>query len=261
MKQLETLAQTKRYSRQIMLPAIDLAGQERLLNSKVLLIGVGGLGCAAAPYLISAGVGELTLVDGDLIDLSNLQRQILFTEADIGQAKARVAAARLAQLQPEAVLHVVAEYVDAAQISALVAAHDVVLDCTDNLATRLAISDACVAHRRPLVSGSAIRFEGQLCCFSHQADGPCYRCLSQMFGEQTLNCLEAGIFAPVVGVIGTSQASLALQILAKVGTVPWHQLRLYDGLTQEWQSFLLRANPRCQCRTRDEGSSDNNSCP
>lgn len=247
MKTLESLQQTRRYSRQIMLPAIDLAGQERLLNSRVLLVGMGGLGCAAAPYLASAGVGELTLVDGDTIDLSNLQRQILFTEADLGQHKASIAAKRLQALNPDIAIKAIPNFAEIAQLQELVQQHDVVLDCTDNLATRLAINDACVQAQVPLVSGAAIRFEGQLCAFSNKQAGPCYRCVSQLFGEQQLSCLEAGIFAPVVGVVGAAQACLALQILGEFGAIPWHQLQLFDGFRFEWQRVAIPALAGCCC--------------
>lgn len=216
-RQLTDLAQTRRYSRQIMLPALDLAGQERLLNSKVLVIGLGGLGCAATPYLASGGVGQLTLVDGDDIDLSNLQRQILFSDADIGSNKATVAARQLRALNPTIEIDAIPQFADAPLLGTLLSSHDLVLDCTDNLAVRQLINQACVLAKKPLVSGAAIRFEGQLCCFTNQGDGPCYQCLSTLFGEPQLSCLEAGIFAPVVGVIGVSQALLALNILAGIG--------------------------------------------
>jgi molybdopterin/thiamine biosynthesis adenylyltransferase len=244
-KQLDNLAQTRRYSRQIMLPAVDLAGQERLLNSKVLVVGLGGLGCAATPYLASAGVGQLTLVDGDTIDLSNLQRQILFTEADIGQNKANIAARQLLAQNPTIQIQAIAQFADAALLATLIDHHDLVLDCTDNLTVRLLINQACVRSKTALVSGAAIRFEGQLCCFANQGDGPCYQCLSTLFGEPQLSCLEAGIFAPVVGVIGVSQAMLALNILAGVGQVPWHQLQLLDGLTFDWRRFTLPRSADC----------------
>jgi len=247
MKQLESLEQTRRYSRHIMLPAMDLAGQERLLNSRVLIVGMGGLGCAAAPYLASSGVGTLTLVDGDSIDVTNLQRQILYTETDIGENKAIIASKRLRLLEPSCDIRTFPSFVSEQELAGLVSSHDLVLDCTDNLPTRLAINDVCVEYKIPLVSASAIRFEGQICCFENLGSGPCYRCVSHMFGEQNLNCLEAGIFAPVVGVVGTSQACLALQILAKVGDVPWHQLRLFDGLHHDWQTFKIPVNIGCKC--------------
>lgn len=252
MKTLDNLQQTRRYSRQIMLPAIDLAGQERLLNSRVLIVGMGGLGCAAAPYLASAGVGHLTLVDGDTVDLTNLQRQILFTDADIGLAKAQVAATALRALNPDICVQAIGEFASETQLQQWVSDYDLVLDCTDNLPTRLTINDACVKAKVPLVSGAAIRFEGQLCAFYNQGGGPCYRCVSQMFGDSSLSCLEAGIFAPIVGVIGAAQACLALQILCRFDTVPWHQLQLFDGFRFEWQRFAVPAVPGCKCCNASE---------
>ncbi len=247
MKQLDTLAQTRRYSRQIMLPALDLAGQEKLLNSKVLIIGMGGLGCAAAPYLCSGGVGALTLVDGDTVDLTNLQRQILYTDADVGQLKAEVAAQWLQRQNPEVQVHAVSQFADVALLAELVATQDLVLDCTDNLQVRQQISDACVRAKKPLVSAAAIRFEGQLCAFKNDGSGPCYRCMSRLFGEQQLSCLDAGILAPVVGLIGVQQALWAMLWLSGAADLPWHQLRLFDALHSQWQSFSLVKQPDCSC--------------
>lgn len=251
MHHLDSLQQTRRYSRQIMLPAVDLAGQEKLLNSKVLLIGMGGLGCAAAPYLCSGGVGQLTLVDGDSIDLTNLQRQILYTDADIGRFKADVAATWLARQNPEVRLRAICQFADAALLAELVAEHDLVLDCTDNLLIRQQISDACVRAKTPLISGAAIRFEGQLCCFKNDGQGPCYRCVSRLLGEQQLSCLEAGIFAPVVGLVGVQQALWAMLWLAGAQDLPWHQLRLFDALHSQWQSFNIAKQAGCCADTTD----------
>ncbi len=247
MTSLQTLEQTRRYSRHIMLPALDLAGQEKLLGSKVLIVGMGGLGCAAAPYLCSGGVGTLTLVDGDTIDLTNLQRQILFTDADIGQDKASVAASWLARQNPDARIEAINRFADAELLAELVPAHDMVLDCTDNLSVRQLVSDACVAAKVPLISAAAIRFEGQLCCFKNDGSGPCYRCVSRLFAEQQLSCLEAGIFAPVVGIIGVQQALFAMLWLSGAAGLPWHQLRLFDALHSQWQSFTVTRQPDCGC--------------
>jgi molybdopterin-synthase adenylyltransferase len=224
MVSLDSLQQTRRYSRQIMLPAVDLAGQEKLLNSKVLLVGMGGLGCAAAPYLCSGGVGQLTLVDGDTIDLTNLQRQILYRDEDVGRFKAETAANWLSKQNPDSRIHAICQFADAKLLADLVDSHDLVLDCTDNLAIRQQISDACVVAKKPLISAAAIRFEGQLCCFKNDGNGPCYRCVSSFFGEQHLTCLDAGIFAPVVGLVGVQQALWAMLWLSGAQDLPWHQL-------------------------------------
>lgn len=237
--------QAMRYSRQLMLPALDFRGQEALLASNVLLVGMGGLGCAAAPYLVASGVGSITLADNDAVDRSNLQRQILYREADIGQSKVQQAAASLRQLNSEIKIDALQQRLSAEDLAELVPRFSLVLDCTDNLATRNAINAACVNAKVPLVSGAAIRFEGQLASFSMQGDEACYYCLSQLFGEQQLSCMEAGILSPVVGVIGVMQALEAVKILAGVGSPSYGKLQLFDGLTGQWRQFTLSKDPGC----------------
>jgi len=239
-----------RYSRQIMLPAFELAGQEKLLAAKVLVIGVGGLGCAALPYLASSGVGQLTLVDGDLIDRSNLQRQILFRECDIGKNKAEVAALVLQQLNSDIQVRAMACYADEPLLQQLVAGHDLVLDCCDNLTTRLLINSCCYQQQVPLVSGAAIRMEGQVCSFAmnrQQPQAPCYQCLCLSVAEQQLSCLEAGILSPVVGVIGSTQALEAIKILSGCGTALFGRLLLLDAKFSEWQTFNIQKQAHCPC--------------
>ena len=239
------IQQAMRYSRQLMLPAMDFRGQEALLASKVLLVGMGGLGCAAAPYLVASGVGQITLVDDDSIDSSNLQRQILYREADIGLSKAQQAAASLRQLNADITIDAQCRRLSADDLAQLVPQYSLVLDCTDNLESRNAINAACVKAKVPLVSGAAIRFEGQLASFSMQGDSACYHCLSQLFGEQQLSCMEAGILSPVVGVVGVMQALEAVKILAGVGTPLYGKLQLFDGLTSQWRQFTLAKDPAC----------------
>lgn len=269
------LSSAMRYSRQIMLPSFELAGQEKLLAAKVLVIGVGGLGCAALPYLASSGVGQLTLVDGDLIDRSNLQRQILFKETDIGHSKAEVAALALRQLNSDIKVRAIARYADEQLLQQLVAEHQLVLDCCDNLTTRLMINRSCYQQQVPLVSGAAIRMEGQICSFAMngktkgqnekkaaaQTDTqtgaspdrqlnelqPCYQCLCLSFAEQQLSCLEAGILSPVVGVIGSMQALEAIKILSGCGTAPYGRLLLLDAQYSEWRTFSIKKHPHCPC--------------
>ena len=240
-----TTQQALRYSRQLMLPALDFRGQEALLASSVLLIGMGGLGCAAAPYLVASGVGSITLVDDDTVDRSNLQRQILYREADIGQSKAEQAAASLSLLNSDIVVEARRQRLTADDLASLVGQYSLVLDCTDNLETRNAINAACVKAKVPLVSGAAIRFEGQVASFNMQGKDACYHCLSQLFGEQHLTCMEAGILSPVVGVIGSMQALEAVKILAGVGTPLYGKLQLFDGLTSQWRQFNLAKDPAC----------------
>ncbi|CAB0151472.1 Molybdopterin-synthase adenylyltransferase [Pseudidiomarina piscicola] len=241
-----TREQLLRYSRHVMLPNFDLEGQERLLASRVLVIGMGGLGCAVAPYLVGSGIGQLTLVDDDVVDKHNLPRQVVYRPEDIGISKVQAAKQRLQSLNTDCTIEVLAERVDAATLSQLVQQHDCVIDCCDNLTTRNAINAACVEAQTPLVSGAAIRYEGQLSVFLNQQQGPCYRCLSLLFGEQQLSCMESGILAPVVGVVGTMQAVETLKLLAQVGAPIAGRVLLYDGLHGDWQNFKLSRHPQCQ---------------
>ncbi|MDP4535318.1 molybdopterin-synthase adenylyltransferase MoeB [Alkalimonas collagenimarina] len=240
-----TRAQSLRYSRHLMLPAMDFHGQEALLAARVLQIGVGGLGCAAASYLVASGVGTLTLVDDDQIDHSNLQRQVLFREKDIGALKAVTAVQQLQGMNQDVQLNALTERLDSETLHTMLAEYDLVLDCTDNLATRNAINAACFNTSTPLVSGAAIRLEGQVACFPMDGKHACYQCLSQLFGEQQLSCMESGVLSPLVGVIGSMQALEAIKILARLGTPAFGRLQLFDGLQGQWQSFILSADPNC----------------
>ncbi|HEY0922672.1 molybdopterin-synthase adenylyltransferase MoeB [Rheinheimera pacifica] len=246
--------QAMRYSRQLMLPALDFRGQEALLASKVLLVGMGGLGCAAAPYLVASGIGSITLADDDTIDRSNLQRQVLYREADIGQSKVQQAAASLQALNSDIGINTLQQRLTADDLAQLVPQFSLVLDCTDNLASRNGINAACVNAKVPLVSGAAIRFEGQVASFSMQGDGACYHCLSQLFGEQQLTCMEAGILSPVVGVIGAIQALEALKILGNVGTPMYGKLQLFDALTGQWRQFSLSKDSACSVCGADKSA-------
>ncbi len=240
-----TAAQAMRYSRHLMLPEMDFRGQEALLAARVLVIGMGGLGCAVTPYLVASGVGHLTVADDDIIDKTNLQRQILFTEADIGLAKAQQAVQRLQLLNSEVQLSALVQRLDAVQLQQQIAQYDLVLDCTDNLPTRQAINHACVQARIPLVSGAAIRLEGQIASFSMNGEHACYHCLSQHLTEQPLSCMEAGVLSPLVGVIGTMQALEAVKILSGVGAPLFGRLQLFNASTGQWRSFALPKDPAC----------------
>lgn len=238
--------QLLRYSRQIMLPQLDVAGQQRLLDSHALIIGMGGLGSPVAMYLAAAGVGRLTLVDFDTVDLSNLQRQILHGSADIGRPKVDSAREALVALNPEVRVSTVKHKLEGAALLEAITAADVVIDASDNFATRFAISDACVQARKPLVSGAAIRMEGQVSVFHNERDdSPCYRCLYRDEGEQEQTCSENGVLAPVVGVIGALQATEALKVLAGIGETLGGRLLLWDAMTMEWRSLRLRKDPAC----------------
>ncbi|EAV8045044.1 HesA/MoeB/ThiF family protein [Salmonella enterica] len=233
-----------RYSRQILLGDIAIEGQQKLLNSHVLIVGLGGLGSPAALYLAGAGIGKLTLVDDDDIHLSNLQRQILFTTDDIAHPKAQAAKLRLAQLNPGSKLIVLQQRLTGDVFKNAVAHADVVLDCTDNMATRQEINAACVALNTPLISASAVGFGGQLMVLTPPWEQGCYRCLWPDDVEPERNCRTAGIVGPVVGVMGTLQALEAIKLLSGIET-PSGELRLFDGKTSQWRSLALRRASGC----------------
>lgn len=228
------------------MPEFDFAGQEKLLNSQVMIIGLGGLGSSAAPYLASAGVGALTLIDFDTIELSNLQRQIIHTEDKIGINKALSAQQYIANINSECDVTAIKQKLDNSALSALIETHDLVLDCTDNLNTREQINALCYHHKVPLVSGAAIRFEGQVTSFNWQPNTPCYHCLSQRFGEQQLTCVESGILSPLVGVIGAYQAMEAIKLLTGIGETLVGRLALFDGKTSINKEFSFKPVNNCQ---------------
>ncbi|ELJ8252995.1 HesA/MoeB/ThiF family protein [Salmonella enterica] len=234
-----------RYSRQILLGDIAIEGQQKLLASHVLIVGLGGLGSPAALYLAGAGIGKLTLADDDDVHLSNLQRQILFTTDDIAHPKAQAAKLRLAQLNPGSELIVLQQRLTGDVLKNAVARADVVLDCTDNMATRQEINAACVALNTPLISASAVGFGGQLMVLAPPWEQGCYRCLWPDDVEPERNCRTAGIVGPVVGVMGTLQALEAIKLLSGIET-PNGQLRLFDGKTSQWRSLALRRASGCQ---------------
>lgn len=240
-------AELLRYSRHILLDEIGIAGQERLLAAHALIIGAGGLGCPAALYLASAGVGKLTLVDDDTVDHTNLQRQILHSTARVGMPKVESARLALAEINPLIQVAARQERVTPDNLTALVAAADVVLDCSDNFATRHALNRACVALRKPLVSGAAVRFDGQLSVYDfRQADVPCYHCLFPE-GEdvEEIRCAVMGVFAPLTGIVGAAQAMEALKLLSQTGEVLSGRLLLLDGLTMNWRTIKFRQDPQC----------------
>jgi len=239
--------QLLRYSRHILLPEIGVEGQQRLLDAHALIIGAGGLGSPAALYLASAGVGRLTVCDGDNVDLTNLQRQIVHRVESIGARKVDSARATLATINPEVEVAAIAERVDGERLAALVAAADVVLDCSDNFATRHAINRACVRQRKPLVSGAGVRFDGQVAVFDlRDPASACYECLfSETAETEDTRCAVMGVFAPLTGIIGTVQAAEALKLLAQVGTSLNGRLLLLDALNMEWRAMKLQRDPQC----------------
>lgn len=235
-----------RYSRQILLPQIDVDGQLRLKAARALIVGVGGLGSPVALYLAAAGVGELHLADFDSVDLTNLQRQIIHDSHGVGLPKVDSAMARLAALNPEVRLVPHRAALDVDSLAKAVAAVDLVLDCTDNFGTREAVNAACVAARKPLVSGAAIRLEGQLSVFDpRRDDSPCYHCLYGHGSEAELTCSEAGVVGPLVGLVGSLQALEALKLLAGFGEPLVGRLLLVDALGGRFRELRVKRDPGC----------------
>lgn len=239
--------QLLRYSRHILLAELGIEGQQRLLGSRALIIGAGGLGSPIALYLAAAGVGHLTLCDGDAVDLTNLQRQIAHASASIGRNKALSAAASARAINPEIDIAVIPRRVTENDLQQLVGTADVVLDASDNFATRHAVNRACVARRKPLVSGAAVRFDGQVSVFDlREENSPCYHCLFPDAAEtDELRCAENGVFSPLVGIIGTTQAAEAIKLLAGVGRSLQGRLLLLNALEMEWRAIRVPKDPAC----------------
>jgi len=235
-----------RYNRQIILRGFDFEGQEALKEARVLVVGVGGLGCAATQYLAGAGVGHLTLLDFDTVSVSNLQRQTLHSDATVGQPKVLSARDALARINPYIAITPVNALLDESEIHMLITEHDLVLDCTDNVSIRNQLNAGCFAARIPLVSGAAIRMEGQITVFTYQEREPCYRCLSRLFGENALTCVEAGVMAPLIGVIGSLQAMEAIKLLANYGKPASGKIVMYDAMTCQFREMKLMRNPTCE---------------
>ena len=228
-----------RYNRQIVLKDIDFDGQETLKSSKMLIVGLGGLGCAASQYLAVAGVGHLTLLDFDSVDLSNLQRQVLHDDSRLGMSKVESAKLSLQRLNPHIQVDTIHQLLDEQQLHDLVSKFDVVLDCTDNITTLNQLDLACAAHKIPLVSGAAIRMEGQISVFTYEDNTPTYHTLSRLFGDNALSCVEAGVLAPIVGLVGSIQALEAIKVRLKIGKNLCGRLLLIDGMTMSVREMKL----------------------
>jgi adenylyltransferase/sulfurtransferase len=239
--------QLLRYSRHILLPELGVEGQERLLASHALIVGAGGLGSPAAMYLAAAGVGRITICDADTVDLTNLQRQIAHRTDSVGMPKVASAKRTLGELNPDIEVIALEARLDVPALMAQVARCSVVLDCSDNFATRHAVNRACVAHRVPLVSGAAIRFDGQISVFDFRsAESPCYACL---FGEdaesEEMRCAVMGVFAPLTGIVGATQAAETIKLLSGTGQTLSGRLLILDALDMEWRSMRLARDPAC----------------
>lgn len=241
-------SQLLRYSRHILLDQIGIAGQEKLLAARVLIIGAGGLGSPVALYLAAAGVGHITLADDDVVELTNLQRQIAHDMSSLGVNKAQSAARRMQQMNPDIHIEALPQRLAGETLEAAVAAADVVVDCCDNFPTRHAVNRACVRQRKPLVSGAAVRFDGQIAVFDlRDTTAPCYACLFPEHAQDAeMRCAEFGVFTPLVGAVGSIQAMEALKLLIGTGASLSGRLLLHDALSAEWRTLRLKKDPGCE---------------
>lgn len=238
--------QLLRYSRHILLPQVDIAGQQALLDSHVMIVGLGGLGAPVSMYLAAAGVGSLTLVDDDQVELSNLQRQIVHGQPDIGRDKVDSAADRLRDLNPDVSLQRIKQRMDKNDLIAACDNVDALVDCSDNFATRFLLNEVSKAQQLPLVSGAAIRFEGQVTVYDPRQPGmPCYRCLYEDKGELEQTCSESGILAPILSMIGGTQAVEAVKLLMNIGDSLAGRLLILDALTMNWREIRMKQDPDC----------------
>ncbi len=245
--------QLLRYSRHILLPEFGIQGQQKILKSHALIIGAGGLGAPVCMYLAASGIGKITISDGDHVDLTNLQRQIVHFTQDIGKQKVLSAKETLKMLNPSTVVKAIPNRVNQTSIMELVEETDIVIDCSDNFQTRHNINKACVKLGKPLVSGAAIKFEGQISVFDNRVhDSPCYECLYPENGDfEETRCAVMGVFSPIVGIIGAIQALETLKTLAKVGSTMLGKLLLFNGLTSDWQTLNLHKDPKCKICSAD----------
>ncbi|WP_318420966.1 molybdopterin-synthase adenylyltransferase MoeB [Photobacterium leiognathi] len=234
-----------RYNRQIILRQFDFDGQEALKASSMLVLGAGGLGCASTQYLAAAGVGKLTLIDDDKVEVSNLQRQVLHHDATVGMLKVDSAKAALCRINPYISVDTIAKRLSDEELLPLIESHNIVLDCSDNVDTRNQLNRLCFKTKTPLISGAAIRMEGQISVYAYQDNEPCYQCLSALFGQQTLSCVEAGIMSPVVGIVGAVQAMEAIKVVANMGTPLTGKLLMLDALSMSWREMKLMKQPNC----------------
>ena len=237
--------QLLRYSRHILLPQCDIAGQEKLLASHALIIGLGGLGSPVALYLAASGIGELTFIDFDTVEVSNLQRQIAHQTKDCGLSKVESAKQSALDLNPDIKINTVNQKLSECELQNVISKSDVVLDCTDNFSTRFMINRCCVKESKPLVSGAAIRMDGQVSVFNQHKSSPCYQCLYKDNGDSEERCSENGILAPVVGIIGCIQATEAIKVLTGIGNTLDSRVLILDASTMEWRNIKLKKDPAC----------------
>lgn len=240
-----TDAEMLRYNRQIILKQFDFDGQEALKASSMLILGAGGLGCASTQYLAAAGVGKLTLIDDDKVEVSNLQRQVLHNDSTVGFLKVDSAKQALVTINPNTQVDTVAKRLNDDELLSLIEQHSIVLDCSDNVETRNQLNHLCHQTKTPLVSGAAIRMEGQISVYTYQDDEPCYQCLSALFGQQALSCVEAGIMSPVVGIVGAVQAMEAIKVVANMGQPLNGKILMLDAMSMSWREMKLSKQPSC----------------
>ncbi len=238
--------QLLRYSRHILLPQLDINGQQTLIDSHVMIIGLGGLGAPVSMYLAASGIGKLTLVDDDEVELSNLQRQIVHGQQDIGREKVASAADKLRELNPDVSLQLINQRLDKAGLMAATADVDALVDCSDNFATRFLLNEVSREQNLPLVSGAAIRFEAQITVYDpRQAESPCYRCLYEDKGELEQSCSESGVLAPMLAMVGGTQAVETIKLLTGVGESLAGRLLLLDALSMQWREIKMKQDPDC----------------
>ena len=246
--------QLLRFSRQIMLPEMDVAGQQSLMNSSVLIVGMGGLGCPASMYLAAAGVGHIMIADDDVVDVTNLQRQIAHSHSKLGEPKVKSAKSVLLGLNKDIEVTIVQERLTGVLLDNAVRSVDVVVDCCDNFSTRFAVNSSCLRHSKPLVFGAAIRMEGQVAVFdSRDSDSPCYQCLYSN-GDQDETCSTNGIMSPVVGIIGSVQAMEAIKIISNLGKTLTGRLMLLDAFRSQWREMRLLKDPNCEACGSDKSN-------
>ncbi len=241
-----TSEEAMRYNRQIIIPGFDLDKQECLMSKRVLMVGAGGLGCSAAQFLCAAGLGHITIMDDDQVEVTNLQRQILHFEQDIGTHKTTSVKSKLQQINSGVSLECEQAMANKDNLPTLIKAHDAVLDCSDNLDTRKLVNELCYKAKRTLISGAAIRMEGQIFCASPKHNSACYACVSRFIGNMNLTCVESGIMSPVVGIIGAMQALECIKLLTDFGDPAINKLQMFDAMSSTWQTFNVLKHDGCE---------------
>ena len=248
--------QLLRFSRQIMLPTMDVAGQQELVDATVLIVGMGGLGCPAAMYLSAAGVGHLVIADDDTVEITNLQRQIAHEQSNLGESKVSSAEATLKGLNPDVRITQIKNRLEGDLLEQAVVSDDVVVDASDNFNTRFAVNQSCLKNKKPLVSGAAIRMEGQVAVFdSENPESPCYQCLYSECDDDDASCSQNGVMAPLVGIIGSVQAMETIKLITGIGNSLVGRLLLLDAATMQWREMKLPRDPSCPACGGSDGSS------